>query len=114
MRNGQQTLDIPSECHSCPGFHRDRPSLDSAEKNKRHHWGVERISHFSLQILITNLKGTSNNYQFVTPAPYQVRGKLRRESGDVKGFWIPAFAGMTFSKVALNGLSLPANAQFEI
>ncbi len=46
---------------------------------------------------------TSNNYQFVTPAPYQVRGKLRRESSNVKRFWIPApvsrygtsFAGMT-------------------
>jgi len=36
------------------------------------------------------LKGTSNNYQFVTPAPYQVRGKLRRESSDFKSFWIPA------------------------
>ena len=44
--------------------------------------------------------GTSNNYQFVTPAPYQVRGKLRRESSVVKGFWIPAFAGMTFLEVA--------------
>jgi len=33
-----------------------------------------------------NLKGTSNNYQFVTPAPYQVRGKLRPESSDIKGF----------------------------
>jgi len=51
------------------------------------------------------LKGTSrtpNNYQFVTPAPYQVRGKLRRESRDVKRFWIPAFAGMTFLEVVLN------------
>jgi len=44
--------------------------------------------------------GTSNNYQFVTPAPYQVRDKLWRESSDVKGFWIPAFAGMTFLEVA--------------
>ena len=48
-----------------------------------------------------NNKGTSNNYQFVTPAPYQVRGKLRRESSDVKSFWIPAFAGMTFLEVAI-------------
>ena len=48
-----------------------------------------------------SVKGTSNNYQFVTPAPYQVRGKLRRESSDVKSFWIPAFAGMTFLEVAL-------------
>ena len=51
-------------------------------------------------VLISS-KGTSNNYQFVTPAPYQVRGKLRRESSDVKSFWIPAFAGMTFLEVAL-------------
>ena len=48
------------------------------------------------------IKGTSNNYQFVTPAPYQVRDKLRPESSDIKGFWIPAFAGMTFLEVALN------------
>ena len=47
------------------------------------------------------IKGTSNNYQFVTPALYQVRGKLRRESSDVKGFWIPVFTGMTFLEVAL-------------
>ena len=47
-------------------------------------------------------KGTSNNSQFVTPAPYQVRGKLRRESSNVKNLWIPAFAGMTFLEVALN------------
>jgi len=49
-----------------------------------------------------SLKGTSNNYQFVTPAPYQVRDKLRPESSYIKGFWIPAFAGMTFLEVALN------------
>ena len=36
------------------------------------------------------IKGTSNNSQFVTPAPYQVRGKLRRESSNVKNLWIPA------------------------
>jgi hypothetical protein len=46
-------------------------------------------------------RGTSNNYQFVTPAPYRVRGKLRPESSDIKGFWIPAFAGMTFLEVAI-------------
>jgi hypothetical protein len=45
--------------------------------------------------------GTSNNYQFVTPAPYQVRDELRREPSDVKSFWIPAFAGMTFLEGAL-------------
>ena len=28
----------------------------------------------------------------------------RRESGIVRSFWIPAFAGMTFLGVALNGL----------
>jgi hypothetical protein len=39
--------------------------------------------------------GLLSNYQFVTPAPYQVRGKLRRESSDVKNLWIPASAGMT-------------------
>jgi len=55
----------------------------------------------SNQIQSPNIKGPSNNYQFVTPAPYQVRDKLRRESSDVKGFWIPAFAGMTFLEVAL-------------
>jgi len=33
-----------------------------------------------------NLKGTSNNYQFVTPDSYQVRDKLRPESSDIKGF----------------------------
>jgi len=55
----------------------------------------------SNQIQSPNIKGTSNNYQFVTPAPYQVRDKLRPESSDVKGFWIPAFAGMTFLEVAL-------------
>ncbi|OGP76141.1 MAG: hypothetical protein A2V86_02285 [Deltaproteobacteria bacterium RBG_16_49_23] len=38
------------------------------------------------------LKGASNNYQFVTPAPYQVRGKLRRESIDVN----PAKGGTGF------------------
>jgi hypothetical protein len=59
------------------------------------------------QRLRNRVKGTSNNYQFVTPAPYpvvgsnrQVRGKLRREARDVKRFWIPAFAGMTFLEVA--------------
>jgi len=46
--------------------------------------------------------GTSNNSQFVTPAPYQVRGKLRRESSYVESLWIPAFAGMAFLEVALN------------
>jgi hypothetical protein len=51
--------------------------------------------------------GTSNNFQFVTPAPYQVRGKLRRESSNVKSLWIPAFAGMTFLEEALNGEILP-------
>ena len=34
--------------------------------------------------------GTSLNSQFVTPAPYQVRGKLRWESINVKHLWIPA------------------------
>jgi hypothetical protein len=47
------------------------------------------------------IKGASNNYQFVTPAPYQVRGKLRRESSFLI-IWFPAFAGMTFLGVALN------------
>ena len=56
----------------------------------------------SLVYLLSLIKGTSNNYQFVTPAPYQVRDKLRPESSDIKGFWIPAFAGMTFLEVALN------------
>jgi len=37
-----------------------------------------------------NLTGTSKNSQFVTPVPYQVRGKLRRESSSVKSLWIPA------------------------
>jgi hypothetical protein len=96
-------------------FHpRPQDGVSRCGLNKRHHWGVERISHFSLQILITNLKETSNNYQFVTPAPYRVRGKLRRESSDVKGFWFLVFAGMTFLEVALNVLSPPANAEFEI
>jgi hypothetical protein len=35
--------------------------------------------------------GTSNNYHLSLPR--------RRESGDIKGFWIPAFAGMTFLEV---------------
>ena len=48
------------------------------------------------------LKGTSNNYQFATPALYLVRGKLRREASNVKSFWIPAFAGMTFLEIALS------------
>jgi hypothetical protein len=48
------------------------------------------------------MEGTSNNFQFVTPAPYPVRGKLRRESSYVKSLWIPAFAGMTFLEVAWN------------
>jgi hypothetical protein len=52
-------------------------------------------------ILELRIEGTSNSYQFVTPAPYQVRGELRWESSDVKSFWIPAFAGMTFLEVAL-------------
>ena len=34
--------------------------------------------------------GTSNNFQFVTPAPYPVRGRLRRESSYVMSLWIPA------------------------
>jgi hypothetical protein len=55
--------------------------------------------------VVLKIEGTSNNYQFVTPAPYQVRGKLRRESSDVKRFWIPAFAGMTFLEVALRMIS---------
>ena len=46
--------------------------------------------------IIRKLRGTSNNSQFVTPAPYPVRGRLRRESSYVKSLWIPAFAGMTF------------------
>ena len=55
-----------------------------------------------LQVRFTlKIKGTSNNSQFVTPAPYQVRGKLRRESSNVKNLWIPVFAGMTFLGVAL-------------
>jgi len=39
---------------------------------------------------------TSNHYEFVTPdefvtlAPYPVRSKLRRKSGIVRNFWIPA------------------------
>ena len=33
--------------------------------------------------------GTSINFKLVTPAPYQVRGKLRRESSYVKSLWIP-------------------------
>jgi hypothetical protein len=45
--------------------------------------------------------GTSNNLHFVTPAPYQVRGKLQRESSHVKDLWIPACAGMTFLEVVL-------------
>ncbi len=48
------------------------------------------------------VNGTSNNSQFVTPAPYQVRGKLQRESSNVKSLWIPVFAGMTFLEVALS------------
>ncbi len=48
-----------------------------------------------------NQKGTSNNFQFATPAPYQVRGKLQRESSNVKTLWIPAFAGMTFLEIAI-------------
>jgi len=55
----------------------------------------------SLVYLLSLIKGTSNNYQSVTPAPYQVRGKLRRESSGVKNFWIPAFAGITLLEVAL-------------
>src|SRR4030042_2474810 len=47
------------------------------------------------------LKVTSNNSKFVTPASYQVRGKLRWESSIIRDFWIPAFAGMTFLEVAL-------------
>jgi hypothetical protein len=46
------------------------------------------------------LKDTSSNYQLVTPAPYLVRGKLRREVSFIRNFWIPAFAGMTFLEVA--------------
>jgi hypothetical protein len=30
----------------------------------------------------------------------RVRGKLQQESSDLKTFWIPAFAGMTFLEVA--------------
>jgi hypothetical protein len=48
-----------------------------------------------------SVKGVSNNYQSVTPAPYQIRGKLRRESSNVKNFWIPVSTGMTFLTVAL-------------
>ena len=48
------------------------------------------------------IMGTSNNPQFVTPAPYLVRGKLRRESSYLKSLWIPAFAGITFLEVALS------------
>jgi hypothetical protein len=42
--------------------------------------------------------------------PYEIRKPLiiinlslprRRESSDVKGFWIPAFAGMTFLEAAI-------------
>src|SRR4030042_5937555 len=51
--------------------------------------------------LLQHFKTTSNNSKFVTPAPYHVRGKLRRESSDVKSLWIPASAGMTFLEVAL-------------
>lgn len=31
-----------------------------------------------------SFKAPSNNSKFVTPAPYQVRDKLQRESSDVK------------------------------
>jgi hypothetical protein len=52
------------------------------------------------------LKETSHNYQFVTLAPYSLRGKLRRESSTLTDFWIPAFAGMTFLEVASNSKDL--------
>jgi hypothetical protein len=32
---------------------------------------------------------------FVIPAPYQVRGKLQKESSDFRLLWTPAFAGVT-------------------
>ena len=32
---------------------------------------------------------------------------LRRESSDVKSFWIPAFAGMTFLELAVSVLKIP-------
>ncbi len=44
---------------------------------------------------------TSNNSEFVTPAPCQARGELQRESSGFKKLWIPASAGMTFLEVAL-------------
>jgi hypothetical protein len=48
------------------------------------------------------IKGTSNNYPFVTPR--------RRESSDIKSFWIPAFAGRTFLEVAIKvgGSKIPS------
>jgi len=49
-------------------------------------WGSERGKS----------KETFINFRVVTPAPYLVRGKLQRESSNVKNLWIPAFAGMTF------------------
>jgi len=39
----------------------------------------------------------------------------RRESSDVKNFWIPAFAGMTFLEVALNfEIEVKAEAEVKI
>ena len=74
-----------------------RASLPTVEFNVRRAGIAE-------QVLITDLKQrierTSNNSQFLTPAPYPVRGKLQRESSYVKSLWIPAFAGMTFLEVA--------------
>jgi hypothetical protein len=59
-------------------------------------WSMKRTC-----IVLLIIKGTSNNLQFVPLAPYQVWGKLRRESSYVKSLWIPAFAGMTFLGEAL-------------
>jgi len=66
------------------------------------HQPTPKFIWFFLEDIDLKIKETSNNPQFVTPAPYPVRGKLRRESSNVKSLWIPAFAGMTFLEVALS------------
>jgi len=46
-----------------------------------------QMSNFEVQkpkISDSRWKATYNNSKFVTPAPYPVRGKLRRESSDLK------------------------------
>jgi hypothetical protein len=68
------------------------------------------MSKLKFQINVKTM-GTFNNLQFVTPAPYQVRDKLRRESSQIKNLWIPAQASPRRACAGMTFLELPYEYQ---